>query len=273
MNRTLSANLGSVGGLLPFDIRVEACTVLALAQHMLGRPDDALKLSDEAQRLASQLKHPLTLALAFVVDAWLRWLRREPAAVYAPAEALIRLGDEQGFADFIPDGRVFRGWAMAECGELEKGTSELEANSVMATAELQAVRSIMLVQVRLVAGKADQALDFIDDALDRGRRTGLHQYDPELHRLRGETILSSNPAMRSEAEAHFRRAVAIAQTQSAKWWELRASVSLARLLRDTNRRGEARTMLADIYNWFTEGFDTRDLQEAKQLLNELDQES
>jgi predicted ATPase len=94
-------------------------------------------------------------------------------------------------------------------------------------------------------------------------------YEAELHRLRGELLLMRSDADREGAERCFRKAIDIARRQRAKSWELRATTSLARLLRDTDRRDEARSMLAEIYNWFTEGFDTRDLKEAKTLLDEL----
>jgi predicted ATPase len=91
----------------------------------------------------------------------------------------------------------------------------------------------------------------------------------ELHRLKGAATLGRNPSATADAENCFRKAIEVACSQSARWWELRATVSMARLLRDTNRRDEARTMLAEIYNWFTEGFDTADLKDAKALLDEL----
>ena len=93
--------------------------------------------------------------------------------------------------------------------------------------------------------------------------------EPEFRRLKGEVILKCDSSANAEAEAWYREAIAIAGRRSAKWWKLRATVSLARLLRDTNRREEARTMLAEIYNWFTEGFDTMDLKDAKALLDQL----
>src|SRR5262249_51559954 len=120
-------------------------------------------------------------------------------------------------------------------------------------------------------GRADQAVAIVDEQLARIARSGMHSREPGLYRLKGEATLIRDPLAVAQAEACFRRAIEIAKGQSAKWWELLATVSLARLLRDTNRRGEARTMLGDIYNWFTEGFDTADLKDAKALLEELNQ--
>jgi len=127
----------------------------------------------------------------------------------------------------------------------------------------------MLARAYLRAGRAERALNTLDKALARSERSGWHLDSAELHRLRAEAILMRDPSGTAEAEACLQTAIEIARGQSAKWWELRTATSLARLLRDTGRRTEARTMLAEIYNWFTEGFDTADLKDAKALLNEL----
>ena len=127
----------------------------------------------------------------------------------------------------------------------------------------------MLARAYLLADRAERALNTLDKALARGERTGLHLDSAELHRLRAEAILTLDPSAIAASEACLRRAIEVARGQSAKIWELRSTFSLARLLRDTNRRGEARTMLSEIYNWFTEGFETADLKDAKALLEEL----
>ena len=109
----------------------------------------------------------------------------------------------------------------------------------------------------------------LDEDLARFEKSGARLHEAELYRLKGEATLICDPSATAEAEACFHEAIEIARRQSAKSWELRATVSLARLLRDTGRRSEARAMLAQIYNWFTEGFDTADLKDAKALLDEL----
>ena len=121
----------------------------------------------------------------------------------------------------------------------------------------------------LHAGRAVRALEMADQALTIVTQTGAYISAPELYRFKGRALLIRNPSATTEAEICFRKAIEIARGQSAKWWELRATVILARLLRDTGRRDEARATLADIYNWFTEGFDTADLKDAKGLLDEL----
>ena len=119
------------------------------------------------------------------------------------------------------------------------------------------------------AGRADRAVGPLDDALSRGKRGGVHFYDASLYRLKGEAIVMRDCSVTAAAEESFRKASGIARSQSAKSWELRATTSLARLLRNTDRSDEARTMLSEIYGWFTEDFDTADLKDAKTLLEDL----
>jgi predicted ATPase len=127
----------------------------------------------------------------------------------------------------------------------------------------------MLARLRIGVGQSERALRLLNETLGKNERFGLHELAAELHRLRGEAILKHDSSATAETEACFRKAVEIAREQSVKWWELRATVSMARLLRDTNRCDEARAILSEIYNWFTEGFDTADLKDAKALLDEL----
>ena len=119
------------------------------------------------------------------------------------------------------------------------------------------------------SGSLEEGLDWVAKGLTIAEQTGLRATEAELHRLKGELLLIKGPGNEAEPECCLRRAIEVARRQNARVFELRATVSLARLLRDTNRRREARAMLAAIYNWFTEGFDTADLKEAKALLDEL----
>jgi predicted ATPase len=119
------------------------------------------------------------------------------------------------------------------------------------------------------AGQADRALAILDEDLARAAASGAYFYEPEIQRLKAEATMARDSSATGEAEKSFRKAVDGARRQSAKWFELRATVGLARLLDSIGRRDEARAMLADIYRWFTEGFDTADLKDAKALLEEL----
>ena len=114
----------------------------------------------------------------------------------------------------------------------------------------------------------DEGLHAIDEGFQFIERTGQRYYEAELHRLKGKLLVAPNSS-NAQAEKCFRAAIDVARRQHAKSWDLRATTSLARLLRDTNQRDEARAMLAEIYNWFTEGFDTADLKDAKALLDQL----
>jgi predicted ATPase len=119
------------------------------------------------------------------------------------------------------------------------------------------------------AGDVDQALAVFGEALEQVEQTGQRIYEAELHRLEGETLLRRVPAPTAAAEARFHRALTIAQKQKARWWELRAAISLARLWQAQGKPREACEVLKPVYAWFTEGFDTPDLREAKVLLDEL----
>ena len=138
------------------------------------------------------------------------------------------------------------------------------------SASLVEDKRALLAQGYSRIGRTDEALKILNQALERIEQTGEQIAHAEILRLKGEIILMCNGAALVEAEHCFRAAPEVARQQEARWWELRTSVSLARLLRDTNRRDEAHAMLAEIYNWFTEGFDLPDLKEAKALLDELD---
>jgi predicted ATPase len=120
-----------------------------------------------------------------------------------------------------------------------------------------------------LTGRFDEALRTIDESFPIIERTGAGMYEAEAYRVKGELLLAQDASNAAQAEQSFRTAVEIARRQKARSWELRATTSLARLLRDTGRRDEARAMLAAIYSWFTEGFDTADLKDAKALLDEL----
>jgi tetratricopeptide (TPR) repeat protein len=241
---------------------------LACVRLALGRPDEALKLSEEALRRARQLNHPVTIAWILTLSALVRNNRREPEAVRAIAEAQMALAEEHGLRERLEEGRALRAWAMAQIGHTEQLPLELETTATL-TMGLSLYRLDWVLNAYLQVGLADRALDTVNKELARVERSGNRLHEPELHRLKGEAILMRDSSATGEAEDCFHKAIEIARGQSGKWWELRATVSLARLLRETGRRDEARSMLANIYNWFTEGFDTADLKDAKTLLEEL----
>jgi len=199
--------------------------------------------------------------------------RRQPEVVLGHAQEGIALCEENGFGFWLVMARYLRGCAMAELGEIEQGITDIkeaiDAVVQMGGAPMQSHLMAWLAVAYGRIGQAEKALAVLEDARAHVERKGVNHDRAELFRLRGELLLMSDPETIEQAEACFRTALQVARTQEAKWWELRTSVSLARLLRDSDRRDEARTVLAEIYNWFTEGFALPDLKEAKELLEQL----
>jgi len=269
MTRFGSAHQSNEAEFLPYIPWVRIPGDLAVVQHALGRPDKALQLINEALRRGRQFENPLNLALVLFQAATLRYQRREPEAALEVSKALITLAEEHSLREWEASGRSLHGWALAQSGLAESGILELEKNATLVPAVGRIQTAELLVQVNMVVGRADRALELTHETLARAKRTGLHEDDAELHRLKGETTLLRDASATAAAEECFRKAIEIAKEQSAKWWELRATTSLARLLAKQGKRDEARAMLAEIYNWFTEGFDTADLKDAKALLEEL----
>ena len=187
------------------------------------------------------------------------------------ADALIAVADEHSFSYPRPVGTVFRGWALAGSGQTGEGISLLRAG-VAAFHETGAVTEVpffltLLAEAEGRAQERDEGLGHLADAERLIAATEARFADAELHRVRGELLRAGqDPA---GAERSFSHAIGIAQQQSAKFWELRAAISLARLWREQGKRDAARKLLAPIYGWFAEGFDTPVLKEAKALLDEL----
>jgi predicted ATPase len=235
-----------------------------------GYPDRARVRSDEALARARELGHPHVLALALHHDCIFRQLRRDRQTVEEQSAALMSLTAEQGFAHWHATGMIFHGWARAAGGEVEPGLAEMRRG--LAAQQATGAHLKVPYYLGLIAGQADRAagaLPLLAEALARVERTGERWFEAELHRLRGDVLRRLCDDQLAAAEVSFLKSREIARTQQAKAWELRAAISLAQLWRDQGKRGEARDLLAPIYGWFTEGFDTLDLKEAKALLNEL----
>jgi predicted ATPase len=255
------------------DTGVNCLSYMAWTLWTLGYPDQALKKGDEAVALAQALSHPLSLAFAEGLGGYLRQYRREAHAAQDTAERLIALSAEHGFPHWMAQANITRGWAMAEEGHNEEGIAQIQEG-------VAAFRSIgngallphvlcLLAEACREAGRLDDGLSALAEALAAADEHEIRHYEPETHRLRGELLLRQDHSNIAKALSCFQRAIETARKQSARSLELRATVSLARLLAQQGRRDEARTMLAEIYGWFTEGFDTRDLKDAKALLDEL----
>jgi predicted ATPase len=239
----------------------------------LGYPEQGLVRSGEALRLAQQVPHPFSLCHTLSALAQFHQFRREGYAAQECAEASIILAMEQGFPLFTARSAVLRGWALVQQGQTKEGIEQMHQSmqAFRATgAEISRPYFLaLLTQVHGTMGQPEAGLAVLTEALTLVDTTGERWYEAELHRLKGEFLLQQSPDHYVEAEACFHHAMAIAQNQAAKSWELRAATSLARLWHQQGKREEARQVLGDIYGWFTEGFDTADLQDAKAMLDAL----
>jgi len=188
-------------------------------------------------------------------------------------EAHLATNDRYGLAPVIPGReKILDGWCRVAQGEAESGIAMIrqgiELNSTNHYRVNSAFYASLLAKASALTGRTPEGLQILDQALSQGEQSGERFYEAELFRLKGEFLNSSNADLRS-VETCFRKAIEVARAQCAKSFELRATASLARLLAKQGKRDEARAMLAEIYGWFTEGFDTADLKDAKALLDEL----
>jgi len=251
------------------------CRVLdASSLWYLGYPDQGLTQSQEAMALAQQIAHPFSLGFALGNTAAFHLIRREVRASQERVEAIIILAKEQGFPQFRAFGSMLYGWALARQGQAQEGIEQLNQGlrAYRATgAELARPYLLaLLAEAHGTLGEPEAGLAGLAEALTVVNKTGARFYEPELYRLQGELLLQQNSANQAEAETCFHQAIAIAQNQQAKSLELRATTSLARLWQQQGKRQEAYDLLAPVYHWFTEGFDTADLKDAKALLDELE---
>jgi predicted ATPase len=244
----------------------------AQVHWLRGRPDAARQQAGEAVSLAHDLGDSVSAAFAIWMKALVYRMLREPAAALETAEAAIVEAEQMGFLYVLWSAQVVKGWALAELGRKDEGLNQVRA-AIAALSPNQArlwltMALTMLAEVCVSAGHIDEALKTVADALDLAHRSGECFWEAEIHRLNGELLYRQNLTS-AEAAAAFERSLTIARCQGAKSLELRATTSLAHLLDRTNRRAEARIMLEQIYQQFTEGFDTADLKDAKALFDEL----
>ena len=245
----------------------------AMALWFLGYSQKAVERSRTGIAMARELSHIGTLVNELPLAGIIHQLRREAPAVREIAESLIVLSTEHGFPGWLAFGKVLDSWAQAEQVDDVGLVAQLRGaiGNYRAQNELYLPYFLgLLAAIELAYEKADEGFATVSKALEMTERTGSRLMDPELYRLKGELLLlSRGPGPEPDAEVAFRHAIEIARRQNTKSWELRASASLARLLSRQGKRNEARQTLAALFGWFTEGFDTRDLKEAKALLEEL----
>ena len=245
----------------------------AWALWYFGYPDQGLTRSHEAVTLAQQSGHPISLSFVLSFAAVFHQFRREVCFTQERAAAAIRLSQEQGFAQWMAIGSILRGWALAHQGQAKEGIEQLHQDLIAYRATGAEVARphflALLAEAHGITGEPEAGLTALTEALTLVDTTGGRWCEPELYRLKGELLLQQNSDNQAEAETCFHEAIAIAQNQQGKSLELRAAMSLSRLWCQQGKRQEAHDLLAPIYGWFTEGFDTADLQDAKALLDEL----
>jgi predicted ATPase len=263
----------------------------AWALWFLGQPDQALNRIQEALNLARELSEPYSLAQALFFAGVLHQLRREEWKAQEKAEAAIAVSSEHGLALYQAMSTATRGWALIEQEQQEEGIEQmvegLAAHRLTGAEVILPHFLALLVEAFAKTRQVEEGLRILEEALAVVHRNGERYYLAELYRIKGELLLmrargeglsqpaTGNATVRAEAhavlqaEACFHESIKTAQKQKAKSWELRAAMSLARLYQNQGKEKEARSLLSQIYDSFTEGFDTADMREAKTLLNEL----
>jgi class 3 adenylate cyclase/predicted ATPase len=250
---------------------VNSQAFLGIVLFCLGFPDQASARSNAAIAEARRLAHPPTFAMSLDNGARLLTLIGEKTALDERADQLVAVTTEQGLPHWGAQGTIYRGWVKVMNGDVADGISLLRSGSIAyrATGAEAGMPhfSALLARACDIAGQFEEAVTLLDDALQIVDRTGERWFAAELNRHKGQLLLRQGHS--EAADELYRKALSIAKEQGAKLWELRAAVSLAQLRRDQGCRAEARDLLAPVYEWFTEGFDTQDLKEAKALLQEL----
>jgi predicted ATPase len=238
----------------------------------LGYPDQGLTQSQQAVTLAQQIGHPFSLSFILSFAATFHQFRRDVRCTQERAEAALSLAKEQGFPFWMANSAILEGWARVQ-GQTKEGMAQITQGLVTYRATgseiLRPYFLALLAEAYSTMGEPEAGVMVLAEALTRVNTTGERWYESELYRLKGALLLQQSPGNSTEAETCFQHAISIAQNQSAKSWELRSVTSLARLWQQQGKRQEAHDLLAPVYNWFTEGFDTADLKDAKMLLDEL----
>jgi predicted ATPase len=245
----------------------------AWALWYLGYPEQGLTRSQEAMTLAQQSAHPFSMGIALNWAAVFHQFRREMRAAQERAEAALSLTTDQGFPLSMAHSAMLCGWVRAHQGQDQDGIKQLHQGLLTLRATgaelLQPYFLALLAEAYGTTGQLEEGLAVLAEALALVDTRGERHYEAELYRLKGALLLQQASDNQREAETCFHHAIRIAQNQQAKSLELRAVTSLGRLWQQQGKREEARQVLGDVYYWFTEGFDTADLQDAKALLDAL----
>jgi tetratricopeptide (TPR) repeat protein len=249
---------------------------MALVTLYLGYPDQALVKSREAVTRARNLSHPFTLAAVLELVGLFHRFRGDGEESLAIYDEVLRIATEHGFQQYVAFALKGRGSALIDLNRAEEGIALLRegfcAERATGMHQYETAYLAQLAEGYGRDGRTPEGLSAVAEGLTAADRTGERISEAELYRVKGDLLIQATPVASdgaAEAESCFRQAIAIARHQQAKWWELRATISLAGLLAKQSRQNEARTMLAEIYNWFTEGFETTVLKCAKALFDKL----
>jgi predicted ATPase len=219
------------------------------------------------------VSHPFSLTQALVFAVTVHQYRREVLAAHEQAVAATTLATEQGFASWLARGTVLHGWALAMQGQGEAGLAEIRQGLAAELATGSTLHQVyhlgLLAEAYGIGGHPDEGLEVLAEALAVLDTTEVRYSAAEIHRLQGALLLLQEVPDAAQAETCFHQALDVARQQQAKSHELRAATSLARLWQSQGKRQEAYDLLTPIYGWFTEGFDTADLQDARTLLETL----
>jgi predicted ATPase len=265
-HRPLATRFGQDVGMVTLSHR-------SIALWLLGYPQAALRDTDDALKNAREIGQAATLMFALAYAAIPYTLYGNHAAAAAQAQELAVLAEEKGSPLWKALGVMSQGNVLALAGRASDAIEMLSSGiaafrTTGATLHLP-LHLPHLARAHAELGQFEEAWRCIGEAMTAVETTKEKWCEAEVHRVAGEIALRSPEPDAAKAEAYFERALSVARAQEAKSWELRAATSLARLWRDQGKRDETRDLLAPIYGWFTEGFDTRDLKEAKALLDEL----
>jgi predicted ATPase len=256
-----------------FDACMGCRSYLGLAVWQSGFPNAGLRHAEGAIAIARAAAHPLSEAWALSFAGMLYQLRGDAAHCCERAEAALAVATEQVLPFYAARAETLIGWALVKKGEANEGLARLRAGvnggHAVGTRVWRLPWLALLAEACLATARIEEGLSAVGEALAETEETEARFYEAEIRRLEGELLFASNDSDKNRPEAAFRKAIAIARGQGAKSFELRASTCLARLLAHQGRREEARALLAPIYGWFTEGFDTADLKEAATLIAEL----
>jgi predicted ATPase len=255
------------------DVGAATLSWKSLGYWLLGYPQAALVDGEHALEVAHEIGHSATLMYVLNFSAWTHILCGNSVAASALIDEFSALKDQTGSVFWDAWGMMLRGCVLVLTGKASDAAQTIASG----LSAMRSTRTTMwmpfwlahLTRANAEIGQFADARRSIDEAMAAMETAKERWCEAEVNRIKGEIVLMSPESDATKAEAHFQRALAVARAQQAKSWELRAAMSMARLWHDQGKRGEARDLLAPVYDWFTEGFDTRDLKDAKALLEAL----